>query len=181
MIERATGHSYLDARDRALLAQGDFFGGWEDADKRNTELKPLHRFDLPQLREVRMGQPEWNPEIGIEMQMAKAMAGAPKSERVDAHVLRRALQRGRLGPKQRRCVDNMVASFRIYEMHLPFTGWGLSIYELARVVVVTYGGIHCWNPWLNLWAEDPQRPLPAPPRRLPWDGAGHHQYGGVRA
>ena len=53
-------------------------------------------------------------------------------------------------------------------MHFPFTTWELSIYELARVVAVTYSGRYCWAPWLNLWADDPQRPLPAPPRRLPW-------------
>ena len=87
---------------------------------------------------------------------------------MDAAVLRKALQRGRLGRKQQRCVNEMVASFRIWEMHFPFTTWGLSMYELARVVVVTYGGKHCWAPWLNLWADNPQRPLPAPPRRLPW-------------
>ena len=99
-------------------------------------------------------------------------ASAPRSELVDAGVLRRALQRGQLGRKQRRCVDEMVASFRTWEMHLPFTAWGLSVYELARLVRRTYGGRHCWSPWLNLWADDPERPLPAPPRRLPWKGTG---------
>ena len=69
-----------------------------------------------------------------------------------------------------RCVGEMVASSRTWEMHLPFTAWGLSIYELAQVVTRTYGGRHCWSPWLNLWADDPERPLPAPPRRLPWKG-----------
>ena len=159
---------YLDAREKRMLEQGEFFGGWEDADGRRTELEPLEKFDRPKLHQVRMGQPEWVPEEAIASQMRKAMAGAPRSERVDASVLRRALQRGRLGRKQRGCVDDMVASFRIWEMHLPFTAWGLSIYELARVVVRNYGGKHCWAPWLNLWADDPQRPLPAPPRRLPW-------------
>ena len=123
---------YLDAREKRMLEQGEFFGGWEDADGRRTELEPLEKFDRPELHQVRMGQPEWVPEEAIASQMRNAMAGAPKSERVDASVLRRALQRGRLGCKQRGCVDDMVASFRIWEMHLPFTAWGLSIYELAR-------------------------------------------------
>ena len=163
---------YLDARERELLAEGIFFGGWEHADRQRVVLDPLERFDRPALHTARMGQPEWVPEELMKMQMRKAMAGAPRSELVDAGVLRRALQRGRLGRKQRRCVDEMVASFRTWEMHLPFTAWGLSIYELAQLVMRTYGGRHCWSPWLNLWADDPERPLPAPPRRLPWKGTG---------
>ena len=51
-----------------------------------------------------------------------------------------------------------------------FTAWGLSIYELAQVVTRTYGGRHCWSPWLNLWADDPERPLPAPPRAVAVEG-----------
>ena len=166
-------HSYLNARKLELLAEGMFFGGWEDADPARIMLEPLERFDHPALHVVRMGQPEWVPEEAMEMQLAKAMAGAPRSERVDANILRKALQRGRLGRKQRRCVDEMVASFRTWEMHLPFTGWGLSIYELARVVTMTYQRRHCWSPWLNLWADDPQRPVPAPARRPPYDPEVH--------
>ena len=130
-------------------------------------LEPIERFDRPALHTVRMGQPEWVPEDLMKMQLRKAMAGAPRSELIDAQRLRRALQRGRLGRKQRRCVDEMVASFRTWEMHLPFTAWGFSIYELAQVVARTYGDRHCWSPWLNLWADDPERPLPAgnEPRR----------------
>ena len=162
-------YTYLDARERRLLAEGMFFGGWEDADPRRVIVEPLEKFDHAALRAVRMGQPEWVPEELMRMQLRKAMAGAPRSELVDAHVLRRALQRGRLGRRQQRCVDEMVASFRAWEMHLPFTAWGLSIYELARVVTKTYQRRHCWSPWLNLWADDPDRPLPAPPRRRPWE------------
>ena len=163
-----TEHGYLDGREQQMLDRREFFGGWEDADSRRIQLEPLEKFDHPELHVVRMGQPEWDPVEEIASQIRKGMAGAPKSERVDAAVLRKALQRGRLGRKQQRCVNEMVASFRIWEMHFPFTTWGLSMYELARVVVVTYGGKHCWAPWLNLWADTPQRPLPAPPRRLPW-------------
>ena len=164
------GNHYLNARERELLAEGMFFGGWEDAERQRVVLEPLERFDRPALHTAKMGQPEWVPEELMRMQLRKAMAGAPRSELVDTGVLRRALQRGRLGRKQRRCVDEMVASFRTWEMHLPFTAWGLSIYELAQVVTRTFGGRHCWSPWLNLWADDPERPLPAPPRRLPWKG-----------
>ena len=163
---------YLDACERELLAEGIFFGGWEHADRQRVVLEPLERFDRPALHTARMGQPEWVPEELLKMQMRKAMAGAPRSELVDAGVLRRARQKGRLGRKQRQCVDEMVASFRTWEMHLPFTAWGLSIYELAQLVTRTFGGRHCWSPWLNLWADDPERPLPAPPRRLPWKGTG---------
>lgn len=159
---------YLGPRERRMYERGEFFGGWEDADVGRLVLEPLERFDHPKLHEVRMGQPEWDPEEAISFHMRKAMAGAPASERIDSKRLRRALQRGRLGRKQRRCVDEMVASFRQWEMHLPFTAWGLSVYELARVVTKTYAGTHCWAPWLNLWADDPQRALPTPPRRPPW-------------
>ena len=79
---------YLDAREKRMLEQGEFFGGWEDADGRRTELEPLEKFDRPELHQVRMGQPEWVPEEAIASQMRKAMAGAPKSERVDASVLK---------------------------------------------------------------------------------------------
>ena len=163
-----TEHGYVDGREQQMLDRGEFFGGWEDADDRRIELEPLEKFDHPELHVVRMGQPEWDPVEAIASQIRKGMAGAPRSERVDAAVLRKALQRGRLGRKQQRCVNEMVASFRAWEMHFPFTTWGLSIYEIARVVAVTYSGRYCWAPWLNLWADDPQRPLPAPPRRLPW-------------
>ena len=155
---------YLDSREREMLARGAFFGGWEDADPTRTKLQPLARFDHPNLHRVRMGRPDCIPEQAIQMQMRKAMAGAPARERVDAHALRRALQRGRLGAKQRRCVDDLVASYRRWEMHLPFTAWGLSIYALARVVTDTYGGVHAWAPWLNLWADNPERKLPTPPQ-----------------
>ena len=89
-----TEHSYLDAREQQMLDRGEFFGGWEDADGRRTELEPLEKFDRPELHQVRMGQPEWIPEEAIASQMRKAMAGAPKSERVNAGVLPRLRQLG---------------------------------------------------------------------------------------
>ena len=162
-------HAHLDARERSRLAEGTFFGGWEDADPRRSVLEPLEKFDQAALRTARLGQPEWVPEELMRMQLRKAMAGAPTSERVDAHALRKALQRGRLGRRQRRCIDELVGSFRAWEMHLPFTAWGISIYELARVMTKTYRRRQRWSPWLNLRADDPKRPLPAPPRRRPWD------------
>ena len=61
-------------------------------------------------------------------------------------------------------------------MHRPFTAWGLSIFELATVVAVNWNGEHTWASWLNLWARDPERPLPAPPRRLPWNPQTHPPF-----
>ena len=75
-------YDYLDAREKQMLKLGEFFGGWEDADGRRTKLEPLEKFDRPELHQVRMGQPKWDPEESIASQMRKAMAGAPKSERV---------------------------------------------------------------------------------------------------
>ena len=144
-----TEHGYLDGREQQMLDRGEFFGGWEDADSRRIQLEPLEKFDHPELPVVGMGQPEWDPVEEIASQIRKGMAGAPKSEQVDAAVLRKALQRGRLGRKQQRCVNEMVASFRIWEMHFPFTTWGLSMYELA----LRGGGHLRWQALLGALAK----------------------------
>ena len=160
-----------------MLERGVFFGGWEDADIEDVVLAPLNQFDQPALHVMRMGQPEWDPVACMRQHMAKAMAGAPRSEQVDAATLRHALQRGRrLGRRQLRCLQEMIASCRMWEMHRPFTAWGLSIFELARVVAVNWNGEHTWASWLNLWACDPERVLPAPPRRLPWNPQMHPPF-----
>ena len=128
-----------------MLERGVFFGGWEDADIDDVVLAPLNQFDHPALHVMRMGHPEWDPVVCMRQHMAKAMAGAPQREQVDAATLRRALQRGRrLGRRQLRCLQEMVASCRMWEMHRPFTAWGLSIFELARVVAVNCNGEHTW-------------------------------------
>ena len=38
---------YLDAREKQMLARGEFFGGWEEADSRRIQLEPLENFDHP--------------------------------------------------------------------------------------------------------------------------------------
>ena len=47
-------------------------------------LAPLNQFDHPALHVMRMGQPEWDPVVCMRQHMAKAMAGAPRREQVDA-------------------------------------------------------------------------------------------------
>ena len=175
--QRKRGQGYLNAHERRMLERGVFFGGWEDADIDDVVLAPLNQFDHPALHVMRMGQPEWDPVVCMRQHMAKAMAGAPRSEQIDAATLRHALQRGRrLRRRQLRCLQEMIASCRMWEMHRPFTAWGLSMFELARVVTVNWNGEHTWASWLNLWARDPERPLPAPPRRLPWNPQTHPPF-----
>ena len=126
---------------------------------------------------MRLGQPEWNPVECIADHMAKAMAGAPRRLHVDARRLREALQAGSgLTPRQRGALNDMVASCKMWEMHVPFTAWGLSIYQLARVVTVNYDGEHTWASWLNLWADNPERILPAPARLAPWNPETHPPF-----
>ena len=81
--QKMNGNHYLNARERELLAEGMFFGGWEDAERQRVVLEPLERFDRPALHTAKMGQPEWVPEELMRMQLRKAMAGAPRSELVD--------------------------------------------------------------------------------------------------
>jgi len=59
------------------------------------------------------------------------MAGAPRRFHVDPRRLREALQPGTaLTPLERVALNNMVASCKMWEMHAPFTAWGLA--EVAR-------------------------------------------------
>ena len=165
-MDKISKYDYLGPQGRAMLAHGVFFGGWEDADSTRTLLEPLERFDHHALHAVHAGPSV--PEEAIERHIAKAMAGAPKSTHIRGAILRRALQNGRLRSAERHCVDEVVASFKAWELHLPATAWGLSIYELARAVTLSWHRRHFWSPWLNLWADDPERPSPTPPYRPPW-------------
>ena len=62
-------------------------------------------------------------------------------ERASTQLLK-ALRTGSLDRTQRLRFDRVLSGMRRWERHLIYRAWGLSIFDLARVVAQSYGGRH---------------------------------------
>ena len=51
------GDGYLGPHGRQMLEEGEFFGGWEDADRTRTQLAPLEKFSRGPRQDHGMASP----------------------------------------------------------------------------------------------------------------------------
>ena len=142
--------------------QGEYLGSIEDIpDDSSPDLLPLERFDDPRLRR----QPTAATESeGIQWAMvntAKACAGLRHDLRVPGPELRSAIRdSGRLTEKQAYAYRWTLSGIRPELRYTLVAYWGLGIYELARVSALSFSGHLRTTPWLNLWGQDPSKPIP---------------------
>ena len=142
---------------------GEFFGGVEDVPfDAPDQLLPLDRFDHPALHHKRSGISEDGANAWADRRIGKACAGLRRDLVCSGAEIRRAIQRGKFTNRELDCFGWALDGIRSWQIHEFYTQWGHSMYEMARTVTVLWDGDHPLSGWLNLWGEDPERPLPEP-------------------
>ena len=87
-----------------------------------------------------------------------------------------AIHAGRFTDREADCFAWTLGGLRGFRIHELYTKWRHSMYELARTVTVLWSGNHPLSRWLNLWGDNPHRPLPEPDGLTPMERARHRGY-----
>lgn len=125
-------------------------------------LEPLARFDLPQLRSVGVEAEGWDPLASLENIMAKEWAGLAHECRPSASGLRDAFANGKFTKQHRAALDWAFAGMRRKYVFPGLVDRAmLPIFEVVRCFWLLFDGYaYGCGPWLNQWADDPDKPHP---------------------
>lgn len=126
-------------------------------------LEPLRRFDHPQLRQAPPAHPDRDPLTALRFFMRKQCAGLAHRWRPDIAGLRLAFHTGDFTEQHAMALDWAFSGMRaMYVFPGLVAGARLPIFEVARCFWTLFEG-DCYGcgPWLNQWADDPDRPHPA--------------------
>ena len=127
-------------------------------------LAPLARFDRPQLKCVKTSAPSnHDPLASLHLFVAKECAGLPREHRPNIEQLRRAFRTGEFTERQGAALDWAFSGMRRkYAFPLLVAGARLPIFEVARCFWNVFDGYaYGCGPWLNQWAEEPDKPHPS--------------------
>ena len=135
-------------------------------------LRPLRDFDHPLLKQVRGADPEGDPLWNLDSFMAKQCAGMNYRFRAHPEDLMRAFRTGEFSNLDKASLSWAFAGMRRkYVFPGLVAGAQLPIFEWARCFWKAFDGcaFGC-APWLNQWANNPEKPHPcARPRTFPKD------------
>ena len=138
-------------------------------------LEPLARFDRPQLK--RAPAPGRDPLWSLGRFISKECAGLVHRYRPGPAELRQAFADGRFPAQHRIALEWAFAGMRRkFVFPILVAGARLPIHEVARCFWIAFDGMDfgC-GPWLNQWADDPDRPHPGskvePPLPVPPESA----------
>ena len=135
-------------------------------------LRPLGDFDHPLLKQARGADLEWDPMWSLNHFMAKNCAGMSYELRVRPESLMRAFRTGTFSPAEARALSWAFSGMRRKYMFPSLVASAqLPIFEVARCFWKAFDGYaYGCAPWLNQWADNPQKPHPcARPRTFPKD------------
>ena len=148
---------------------------WWDDPVMGEPLRPLADFDHPQLRRVSTPEDEGHdPVRSLRSFMGKNCAGLRDELRADPHELREAFATGEFTTRQACALDWAFSGMRVMWMFPGFiAGARLPIHEVARCFWHAFDGAsYGTGPWLNQWADNPDRPHPSAPGGIrlnrPW-------------
>ena len=145
----------------AYYIRGQFMGGIEDiAPGAPARLLPLERFEHPALKGRTDEVTEERADVHAERRIANSCGGLAPEYRMSGAALRTAMRRGTLTRHEACCFDWTLSGMRSWQRHTLWSRWRMSIHDLARLVTLSFAGQHTLARWLNLWGEDPARPLP---------------------
>lgn len=127
-------------------------------------LAPLGHFDHPQLKSVMTSAPcNHDPLASLRRFIAKECAGLPQEHRPNADQLRQAFRTGEFTEPQAAALDWAFGGMRRkYAFPLLVAGIRLPIFDVARCFWNVFAG-HAYGcgPWLNQWAEEPDKSHPS--------------------
>ncbi|MCZ0943245.1 MAG: hypothetical protein OXJ53_09330 [Gammaproteobacteria bacterium] len=126
-------------------------------------LKALAAFDRSQLKRVSGADPEWDPLWSLNLFMSKNCAGLNHSYRADPVELREAFRTGEFTSIQKTALSWAFSGMRRkYMFPMLVAGAQLPIFEVVRCFWTVFEGcaFGC-GPWLNQWADDPDKPHPS--------------------
>ena len=145
----------------AFYIRGQFMGGIEDiAPGAPARLLPLERFDHPALKVRTDEVTETAADVHAHRRIANCCGGLAAEYRMSGAALRAAMRRGTLTRREACCLDWTLSGMGSWQRHTLWSRWRMSIHDLARMVALSFAGEHTLARWLNLWGEDPTRPLP---------------------
>ena len=133
-----------------------------DAPVMGRPLEPLSRFDQPQLKRGPV-HCDWDALFELRLFMAKQCAGLAYAYRPDIPDLREAFRMGRFTDQQSIALAWAFSGMRAkYTFPGLIAGAQLPIFEVARCFWTLFeGSAFGCGPWLNQWADNPDRPHPA--------------------
>ena len=156
---------------------GEFFGGVEEIPwEAPQQLLPLERFDHPTLHHKRSCISEEAANAWAEIHIGKACAGLRRELVCTAVEIRGAIHTAKFTAREADCFAWTLGGLRGFRVHELYAKWRHSMYELARAVTVLWNGNHPLSRWLNLWGDNPHRPLPEPDGLTPMERARHRGY-----
>ena len=145
----------------AFYIRGQFMGGIEDIPPgAPNRLLPLARFDHPELKRYTSEVTEERANYHAQCRINNSCAGLAHEYRMTGEALRAAIRGASLTRHQALCLNWTLSGLRAWQTHDLWARWRLSIYELARMVETTFDGEHTLAAWLNLWGDNPGRPMP---------------------
>ena len=141
--------------------RGQFMGGIEDIPPgAPNRLLALARFDHPELKRYTSEVTEERANYHAQCTINNSCAGLAHEYRMTGEALRAAIRGASLTRHQALCLNWTLSGLRAWQTHDLWGRWRLSIYELARMVETTFDGEHTLAAWLNLWGDNPGRPMP---------------------
>ena len=136
-------------------------------------LRPLRRledFDHPLLKQALGADAEWDPLWSLNLFMAKNCAGMSHDLRAPPERLMQAFRTGAFSPAETQSLSWAFSGMRRKYMFPSLVASAqLPIFEVARCFWVAFDGsaFGC-APWLNQWANNPEKPHPCTrPRTFP--------------
>ena len=141
---------------------GAYLGGIDEIpDDAPRELLGLEYFEHPQLKRYTERVDEAYADKVAGFVTGKACAGLRGEYKVSGPRLRQGIRRGRFTTVERDAWHWTLGAIRSEHLYTLVADWRLSIWELARINAREYGGKLSMSAWLNLWAANPERPIPA--------------------
>ncbi len=140
-------------------------------------LRPLEDFDHPLLKQALGADPERDPLWSLNTFMAKQCAGMNHDWRAHPEDLMRAFRTGEFSDLDKASLSWAFSGMRKkYVFPGLIGGTQLPIFEVARCFWNAFDGCaYGCGPWLNQWADDPEKPHPCTrPRPFPNDPV--HRY-----
>ena len=126
-------------------------------------LEPLDRFDHPQLKKAEGADPTWDALWSLGLFIAKNCAGLVHEYRPDIAGLRGAFASGQFTKQHHIALEWAFSGMRTkYMFPRLVAGAQLPIFEVARCFWTLFDGASFGSgPWLNQWADDPDKQHPS--------------------
>ena len=176
-IVNTWGWSHYRRNHFERYIRGEYLGSIDEVpDEDAPTLAPLPAFDHPNLKRHTARTTEAHANRCATVIAAKSCAGLAHHYRIDGATFRRMIQQDGLLTEEEACTFLWALSgIRKHHTYTLVAHWRLSIYELARLSATSFDGTLLAG-WLNLWANNPGKPIPEGDEFTDEERARHRGY-----